>query len=83
MIDDSVLVILGEDELMQDTILISAMKPEQIRMELSKSLEEQEMFVDKIVRKMLVEERSYRRPDLGFTGRGPAERRNCLNGGLT
>ena len=56
MIDDSVLVILGEDELMKDTILISAMKPEQIRMELSKSWEEQEMFVDKIVKKMLVNE---------------------------
>ncbi len=59
MIDDSVLVILGEDELMQDTILISAMKPEQIRMELSKSWEEQEMFVDKIVKKMLVDEEDF------------------------
>ncbi|MEN8227443.1 MAG: HAMP domain-containing sensor histidine kinase [Bacteroidota bacterium] len=56
MIDDSVLVILGEDEMMQDTILISAMNPEQIRMKLSKSWEEQEIFVDKIVKKMLVEE---------------------------
>jgi two-component system phosphate regulon sensor histidine kinase PhoR len=57
MIDDSVLVILGEDELLQDTILISAMKPEEIRTELSKNLKEQEIFVDKIVRKMLLEEK--------------------------
>lgn len=56
MIDDSVLVILGEDELMQDTILVSAMKPEQIRQELNKNWEDQELFVDKIVRKMMVEE---------------------------
>ena len=32
LINDSVLVILGEDELMQDTILVSAMKPHQVRM---------------------------------------------------
>ncbi len=56
MIDDSILVILGEDELMHDTILVSAMKPDQVRKELSKNWEEQEVFVDKIVRKMLVEE---------------------------
>ena len=55
MIDDSVLVILGEDEYLQDTILISAMNPDEIRMELSKSWKEQEVFVDKIVRQMLVE----------------------------
>lgn len=56
MIDDSVLVILGEDELMKDTILISAMNTEEIRVELNKSLKEKEVFVDNIVRKMLVKE---------------------------
>lgn len=56
MVDDSVVVILGEDEFRQDTILISAMKTEQIRMELNKSLREKEVFVDNIVRKMLAEE---------------------------
>ena len=55
MIDDSVLVVLGEDELMQDTILISAMKPEQIRLELNKSWKEQEILVNKIIKKMLGE----------------------------
>jgi len=56
MVDDSVLVILGEDEIRNDTILISAMNPEQIRKQLSKSLSEQQVFVDNIIRKMLVEE---------------------------
>jgi two-component system phosphate regulon sensor histidine kinase PhoR len=56
LIDDSVLVILGEDELLEDTILISAMKPEQIRMKLNENMKEQEVFVNKIVRKMLAEQ---------------------------
>jgi two-component system phosphate regulon sensor histidine kinase PhoR len=56
LIDDSILVILGEDELMQDTILISAMKHEQLRSELEKEWMEQEVFVDRIVRRMMVEE---------------------------
>jgi signal transduction histidine kinase len=56
LIDDSILVILGEDELMQDTILISAMKHEQVRSELQKEWMEQEVFVDRIVRRMMVEE---------------------------
>ena len=56
MIDDSVLVILGEDELMQNTILISAMNPEQIRLELTKRWKEQEVLVNKIIKKMLGEE---------------------------
>ena len=56
MIDDSVLVILGEDELMRDTILVSAMNPVQIRQELNKSWKDQELFVDKIVKNMMVEE---------------------------
>ncbi len=58
MIDDSVLVILGEDEYLQDTILISAMKPEAIRIELNKSMAEQELFVNKIVKKMLAVQKS-------------------------
>jgi two-component system phosphate regulon sensor histidine kinase PhoR len=57
IIDDSILVILGEDESLQDTILISAMKPAQIRDELSKTWKEQEVFVDKIVRQMLAEDK--------------------------
>ena len=56
LINDSVLVILGEDELMQDTILVSAMKPDQVRMELNKRIEEQEAFVDRIVQNMLFDE---------------------------
>lgn len=56
LINDSVLVILGEDELMQDTILVSAMKPDQVRMELNKQVEEQEAFVDRIVQNMLFDE---------------------------
>ena len=56
MIGDSVVVILGEDESLQDTILVSAMNPEQIRMELTKTWEEQEVFVDRIVRRMLMED---------------------------
>lgn len=58
IIDDSVLVILGEDEYLQDTILISAMNPDVVRMELSKNLAEQELFVNKIVKKMLTEQES-------------------------
>ncbi|HER09193.1 MAG TPA: HAMP domain-containing histidine kinase [Bacteroides sp.] len=56
MVDDSVLVILGEDEIRNDTILVSAMNPEQIRAELSRRLEERQLFVDKIVREMLADE---------------------------
>jgi two-component system phosphate regulon sensor histidine kinase PhoR len=56
VIDDTVVVILGEDEMLRDTILISAMNPEQIRMELTKTWEEQELFVNRIVRRMLEEE---------------------------
>lgn len=58
MIDDSILAILGEDELLQDTILVSAMNPDQIRMELTKSWKEQELFVERIVRQMLAEDQS-------------------------
>ncbi|MFH0756903.1 MAG: HAMP domain-containing sensor histidine kinase [Bacteroidota bacterium] len=55
IIDDSLLVILGEDELLQDTILITALNPDQVRSELIKSWKEQELFVDRIVRQMLVD----------------------------
>jgi len=56
LIDDSILVILGEDEMLKDTILISAMRPEQVRTELEKEWMEKELFVDRIVRRMMVEE---------------------------
>jgi two-component system phosphate regulon sensor histidine kinase PhoR len=56
LIDDSILVILGEDESQEDTILISAMRPEQVRSELEKNWAEQEMFLDKIVRRMILED---------------------------
>ena len=52
IIDDSVLVVIGQDELHEDTILISAMNPEQVRVELSKNWKEQELFVNKIVRQI-------------------------------
>ncbi|RPI41952.1 MAG: hypothetical protein EHM46_05775, partial [Bacteroidetes bacterium] len=55
MLDDSVLVILGQDDRLQDTVLVSAMDPEQVRNQLSKNLSDPQVFVDKIVRKMLVE----------------------------
>ena len=53
IIDDSIIVVIGQDEEDEDTILISAMNPEQVRMELSKYWEEQEVFVNKIVRQIL------------------------------
>jgi two-component system phosphate regulon sensor histidine kinase PhoR len=56
LIDDSVLVVLGQDEMLQDTILISAMNTEQIRLELSRTWEEQEAFVDRIVHRMMAEQ---------------------------
>jgi two-component system phosphate regulon sensor histidine kinase PhoR len=56
LINDSVLVILGEDELMQDTILVSAMNPDHVRLELNKRVEEQVAFVDRIVNNMLFDE---------------------------
>lgn len=55
MMDDSVLVVLGEDQSSQDTVLVSAMDPSQVRNELSRNLSDPKVFVDKIVRKMLVE----------------------------
>ncbi|MCP4311068.1 MAG: HAMP domain-containing histidine kinase [Bacteroidetes bacterium] len=55
IIDDSVIVVIGQDELYEDTILVSAMKREEIRLELTRSWEEQELLVDRIVRQMMVE----------------------------
>jgi len=49
---------LGQDDYLRDTILIPAMKPEEVRMELDKNLLEQELFVHKIVEKMLIEDKS-------------------------
>jgi len=56
MINDSLLVIVGEDPAIQDTILVSAMHPDLVRKELRKQVERQEYFVDHIVKKMLMEE---------------------------
>lgn len=56
MINDSLLVVVGEDLSMQDTILVSAMHPDLVRMELRKQVERQESFVNHIVKKMLMEE---------------------------
>lgn len=56
LIDDSILVIVAEDELLNDTLLVSAMRPDQIRVELSKSMQDPESFVNRIVRKMMVDE---------------------------
>lgn len=55
IIDDSIIVVIGQDESDEDTILISAMNSEQVRVELSKDWEEQEIFVNKIVRQILEE----------------------------
>jgi len=56
MINDSLLVVVGEDISMQDTILVSAMHPDLVRKELRNQVEKQENFVDHIVKKMLMEE---------------------------
>jgi two-component system phosphate regulon sensor histidine kinase PhoR len=56
MINDSLLVIVGEDIHMQDTILVSAMHPDLVRKELRRQVERQHYFVDHIVKKMLMEE---------------------------
>lgn len=55
IIDDSVIVVIGQDDLHEDTILVSAMNRDEIRMELSRTWKEQEMFVDRIVRQMMEE----------------------------
>ncbi len=56
MINDSLLVVVGEDPSIQDTILVSAMHPDLVRKELRKQVERQEFFVDHIVKQMLMEE---------------------------
>ena len=56
MINDSLLVVVGEDPSMKDTILVSAMHPDLVRKELRKQVERQEYFVDHIVKQMLMKE---------------------------
>lgn len=56
MINDSLLVVLGEDPSIRDTILVSAMHPDLVRKDLRKQVEKQEYFVDHIVKQMLMEE---------------------------
>ena len=56
MINDSLLVVLGEDVDMKDTILITAMHPDLVRRELRTQIARQEYFVDHIVKQMLMEE---------------------------
>ena len=56
MINDSLLVVVGEDISMRDTILVSAMHPDLVRKELRNQVKRQEYFVDHIVKKMLMEE---------------------------
>jgi len=56
MINDTLLVVVGEDITMQDTILVSAMHPDLVRKELRQQVERQEYFVDHIVKEMLMEE---------------------------
>ncbi len=56
MINDSLLVVVGEDPTMQDTILVSAMHPDLVRRNLRRRMERQQSFVDHIVKKMMMEE---------------------------
>jgi two-component system phosphate regulon sensor histidine kinase PhoR len=56
MINDSLLVVTGEDLTMSDTVLVSAMHPEQVRTTLRSEVEAQETFVERVVKRMLVEE---------------------------
>lgn len=56
MINDSLLVVVGEDIQMRDTILVSAMHPDLVRRELRQQVERQHYFVDHIVKNMLMEE---------------------------
>lgn len=58
IIDDSVIVVIGQDELYDDTILVSAMNRDEIRLELTRTWEEQVLMVNRIVRQMLVEGKS-------------------------
>ncbi|MEZ5070180.1 MAG: HAMP domain-containing sensor histidine kinase [Bacteroidales bacterium] len=58
VLDDSLMVILGEDSRGNDTVLVSAMNPDQVRRALNQSLAEQKRFVDNVVRDMMMEEQS-------------------------
>jgi two-component system phosphate regulon sensor histidine kinase PhoR len=53
IIDDSVLVVLGEDETLRDTILITSLSTAHVRSTLEKNMEDQEAFVTNIVRQMI------------------------------
>jgi two-component system phosphate regulon sensor histidine kinase PhoR len=56
MINDSLLVVVGEDINQKDTILVTAMHPDLVRKELRKQVAKQQYFVDHIVKKMLMDE---------------------------
>jgi len=56
MINDSLMVVVGEDLMKRDTVLVVAMNPEQVRTTLRKEVEAQETFVERVVKRMLVEE---------------------------
>ncbi len=60
LINDSILVVVGHDEQIQDTILVNAMQPQQVLNELDKRWAEQEQLVEKVVKNMLVEEKDIR-----------------------
>ncbi len=55
IIDDSIIIVIGQDDLYGDTVLLSAMNPQQVRVELSKNWKDQELFVNKIVRQIMEE----------------------------
>lgn len=57
MLSDSLVVVIGEDEDGQDTVLVNAMKPDQIRVTLRQELEQGEALVNRVIRRMLVEEK--------------------------
>jgi len=56
MINDSLMVVVGEDMNRHDTVLVTAMHPEQVRSTLRKEVEQQDAFVERVVKRMLVEE---------------------------
>jgi two-component system phosphate regulon sensor histidine kinase PhoR len=56
MINDSLMVVVGEDLNRRDTVLVAAMHPEQVRSTLRKEVEQQDAFVERVVKRMLVEE---------------------------
>jgi len=56
MINDSLMVVVGEDLNRRDTVLVAAMHPEQVRSTLRREVEQQDAFVERVVKRMLVEE---------------------------